>query len=179
MYRIIFIDDEPSGFFSDGREAWEAIEGGLAPAVIVTDIQMPEFSGTELIDLVRREGLEAELVIISAYRDFREAEKMIREARLALEGDFSYAVQEQTAIIQYYLANHYQERISMKELAEHLAISLIELRHQTEKNSQIGRKAAGQAGWRHKWENWYFIWYDMERHYLTHGIWLRGGATLR
>ena len=271
MYQVIFIDDEPwtlygledivdweglgfekAGAFLDGREAWEAVQNGLAPDVILTDIQMPEFSGTELIDRIRREGIEAELVIISAYRDFevarnairqgvaeyltkplkeeevrqvmekirgklekrkkvpltvleegpsgsdsqggvleeyleraasypecyvllskdgfekemkglpgkltcvqvkgfresylysalrpmeqplisgkasrshrdfKEVGRMIQEARLALEGDFSYAAQEQTASIQYYLANHYQERISMSELANQFHLS--------------------------------------------------------
>lgn len=268
MYRVIFIDDEPwallglqdivnwkelgfeaAGFFSDGKKALEAIRQEK-PDVIVTDIRMPEFSGMELIEMVRQEGIPAEVVIISAYRDFEvarsairqgvaeyltkplkeaeirqvmerlkemldekngggaelpliseeeqpgeelreflesaasypecyvllsrdgfaeelselsgkmtpikaagfkegylystltpfikplisgkasmrhpdfmEASQMIAEARLALEGDFNYSIQEQTAAIQFYLASHYAEHLSMKELAEQFHLS--------------------------------------------------------
>lgn len=97
MYRIMFIDDEPwvlyglgdiidwkelgfdvSGFFSDGEAAWEAI-CKEQPDVVVTDIRMPELSGMELISRIREKGLAAEVVIISAYRDFEVARDAIRQ----------------------------------------------------------------------------------------------------
>lgn len=104
LYTLVFIDDEPwvlrgleeilpwedygfqvVGSFSDAHEALADIRK-RAPDAIFTDIRMPKLNGLALLKTLREEGLESEVVIISAHRDFDAALIAIRE------GVFSYVL---------------------------------------------------------------------------------------
>ncbi len=56
------------GEASDGREALEQIKE-LAPAVAVLDIRMPELDGTQVLAAMRRDGLQTEVLFLSAFMD--------------------------------------------------------------------------------------------------------------
>ena len=79
--RILIIDDEPllaslfaQAFADDGYDADIALDGrsGLRlleqehHALIVTDLNMPEFDGLETIRGIRRLGLDTKVVAVSA-----------------------------------------------------------------------------------------------------------------
>lgn len=95
MLRVILIDDEPSvlvglkllidwrqnnaeicGCFTQPRQALAAAEA-LQPDLIITDIEMPEISGLDLIASLRTVCPSATCVILSAYSDFQYAQQAV------------------------------------------------------------------------------------------------------
>lgn len=95
MYKVMIIDDEPwvlarlkgicdwnaLGFVliceaNDSAQAWLEIQR-LKPDVVFTDINMPLFSGLEILETARKRGVDAEFIIISGYDDFKYAQKAI------------------------------------------------------------------------------------------------------
>jgi two-component system response regulator YesN len=96
MYKAFVVDDEPSvieglkimipwkeydfelcGEASNAREALERI-GELRPHLVITDIYMPQKSGLEMIQEVRRLGLAVEFIILSGFSEFSYAQQAIR-----------------------------------------------------------------------------------------------------
>lgn len=65
------------GEAEDGAEALR-LAIVLKPALIITDIRMPEMDGLELMQAIREQGLRAEIVILSGYDDFSYAQQAIR-----------------------------------------------------------------------------------------------------
>ena len=53
---------------ADGREALERIEE-LQPQVAILDIRMPELDGTQVLNAVRRDGLDTEVLFLSAFME--------------------------------------------------------------------------------------------------------------
>ncbi len=91
MYNIILVDDEYAvieilqeiidfekygfhlaGIYDDGREALEAIKKSHID-VVVSDIEMPEYSGLDLVSDLRRMSKDIEIVFLSAYPNFEYA----------------------------------------------------------------------------------------------------------
>ena len=62
--------------FSDGTECIEYIEKNT-PDVILTDIKMPRTSGLDIAEYVFEQGLSAQIVLMSAYREFSFAQKAL------------------------------------------------------------------------------------------------------
>ena len=97
MYSALIVDDEPAicnglrklidwegcGFSEvqtalNGREALEALRNRDVD-LVVTDIKMPEISGLDLIDIIRRtDGGSTEIIVISGYNDFKFAQQAIK-----------------------------------------------------------------------------------------------------
>lgn len=76
------IDDAKTGFqvageASNGVEAQNLLKT-LVPAVLITDIRMPEMSGIDLIRHVRDQFPELDIIIISGYGDFEYAKTGIK-----------------------------------------------------------------------------------------------------
>lgn len=59
-------DMEVVGQAGDGQEALELTERH-APDVVITDIEMPEMTGLELADEIRRRGLGARVIILTTF----------------------------------------------------------------------------------------------------------------
>jgi two-component system response regulator YesN len=59
-----------------GREALELIRR-VAPVIVISDIMMPELTGLELMEQVRKEGIEAEFILLTSHRDFQFAKKAL------------------------------------------------------------------------------------------------------
>lgn len=95
MLRVMLIDDEPNvliglqlliqwekhnaeicGTFSLPQQALRAAET-LQPDLIITDIEMPEISGLDLIASLRTVCPKATCVILSAYSDFQYAQRAV------------------------------------------------------------------------------------------------------
>lgn len=65
----------------DGDIALEMLEE-VKPDVIMTDISMKRMSGLELMEEVRKRGVQAEFIVLSAYRDFEYAQAAIENGAL-------------------------------------------------------------------------------------------------
>ena len=95
MYKVMIIDDEPwvlarlksmcnwrdMGFSivaeaDDSASAWLLMQEH-EPDVVFTDINMPGFSGLDILETARKHGVTAEFVIVSGYDDFSYAQKAI------------------------------------------------------------------------------------------------------
>ncbi len=61
-------DLELVGEAADGRDALEKIRQ-LTPAVAVLDIRMPGLDGTQVLSEMRRDGLDSEVLFLSAFMD--------------------------------------------------------------------------------------------------------------
>lgn len=87
-YNVVIIDDEPwtretikslgdwgsleleiAGEASDGDFGLEIIKS-IRPEIIITDINMPNMNGIQLISKVKELGIQSEVIIISGYDDF-------------------------------------------------------------------------------------------------------------
>ena len=84
MASIILIDDEVAvtttlrlflaekGYtvtvYNSPRQALQAIvQAPVEPDVILTDVRMPEMTGTELLQRIREEGLQSEVIVVTAF----------------------------------------------------------------------------------------------------------------
>ncbi|MDC7235116.1 MAG: response regulator, partial [Spirochaetales bacterium] len=96
MIRVVVIDDEPFllrnikqsieqadpdyrivGEAYDGEEALHIIKTAK-PDVIFTDIRMPVMDGLELITELKKNETEAEIIILSGYKEFDYAKKAMK-----------------------------------------------------------------------------------------------------
>ena len=79
MRRRIQSSLSPQGYevttCDDGMEAWQWLQRHNAPALLITDIEMPRMDGFTLIDRCRQAGLEMPILVISS----RLAEEWSRE----------------------------------------------------------------------------------------------------
>ena len=97
MYTVVLVDDEiwsleglavsldwegrgfrVVGKYTDSMEALAFIEK-TEPALLVTDIRMPDLTGIELIEKIREKKLETAVVIVSGYADFAYAKEAVRQ----------------------------------------------------------------------------------------------------
>jgi chemotaxis protein histidine kinase CheA len=62
---------------SDGQEAWNWLQSHTAPAMVITDIEMPNMDGFTLIDKARQFGITIPMVVVSS----RLAEEWSKEAQ--------------------------------------------------------------------------------------------------
>ncbi len=62
----------------NGLEALEHVRN-YAPDVVLTDIQMPECSGLELLHRIREEKHDIDILIISGYREFEYARRALQD----------------------------------------------------------------------------------------------------
>lgn len=51
----------------DGRALIEHLQRAACPALIVTDLQMPEFTGLAALKLIRRLGLAVPVILVTAF----------------------------------------------------------------------------------------------------------------
>jgi len=161
--RLIVVDDEPvilsvlTRLFSDhyetvgcasGREAKDAIAGGVD--VLLTDKNLPDISGLDLVDAAKRQQPDAEVLILTGFATLDSATAAIRA------GVYDYIVKPPRSILEVKRrvdAAFQKQRMSRanRELAESLAQRNRELEEvqselvQSEKLAGIGTLAAGIA----------------------------------
>ena len=70
--------------FADGLEAWNWIQANPQPAMMISDIEMPNMDGFSLISQCRQAGISCPILVISS----RLAEEWGREARRVGANDF-------------------------------------------------------------------------------------------
>ena len=61
---------------ADGREALDRL-GELRPRVAILDIRMPQLDGTQVLSAMRRDGLETEVLFLSAFMEPELAYKAV------------------------------------------------------------------------------------------------------
>jgi len=71
------LDMELIGAASDGIELWEMIRSEQ-PDIVITDINMPNLDGIELIRRVREKGIPCHFIIVSGYRLFEYAQNALK-----------------------------------------------------------------------------------------------------
>ncbi|MBB3113121.1 two-component system response regulator YesN [Paenibacillus phyllosphaerae] len=96
MYRVLIVDDEPwvayglsklinweelgftvVGEAHDGLTAIALIEQN-APDVVVSDIRMPGLDGIELLEEIRKRGLDTSVIFVSGYSEFQYAQQALK-----------------------------------------------------------------------------------------------------
>lgn len=65
------------GFAHDGLEVLDYINK-YNPEVVITDIQMPECSGIELLQQIHEAKMDIDILVISGYREFEYAKKALQ-----------------------------------------------------------------------------------------------------
>lgn len=95
MYKVAIIDDEPliveglsktmdwerwncqvAGYAYDGKEGMELIRRER-PNIIITDINMPDLDGLQMIAGLKSEFPDMQLIILTGYREFEYARRAI------------------------------------------------------------------------------------------------------
>ena len=96
ILRVVIADDEPRvcivvqncvhwdelnlelvGVAHNGIDLFEQIRE-TKPDLVITDIDMPEMNGLELIEAVRKQNIDCKFIIISGYRQFEYAHKALK-----------------------------------------------------------------------------------------------------
>lgn len=96
MYRIIVVEDETTvrrgivltidwsgldcvivGEAANGEEG-VALASRLTPDIIITDVKMPRMDGVEMIQKLRDSGCRSQVIILTAYGDFKYAQSALR-----------------------------------------------------------------------------------------------------
>ena len=67
-------------FIGDAEDGWKALEliESNAPDIVISDIKMPSMDGMELIEEIKRRGIETKVIFISGFSDFVYAQKAIK-----------------------------------------------------------------------------------------------------
>ncbi len=163
MFSVLLVDDEELvrvgirfsvanalsnvqvvGEASNGAEGLELIRS-LRPDIVITDIRMPQMDGLEMINAIREEDLDVQIVVLSGYADFEYArqamrygvseyllkpveEESLRETlgacidRIVKKRDLIREEKASRRVIAYIDA-HYQEEIFLDRLAEEFNFS--------------------------------------------------------
>lgn len=96
MWDVVVVDDEKqviqgmkkiipweqlglryAGDAMDGKEGLELIRA-TKPSIIITDIYMPVMNGLDMVEQLRKEQYEGEIIILSGYADFEYARQALR-----------------------------------------------------------------------------------------------------
>lgn len=96
MFRLMIVDDESVErkgiqnlltrkeyeleihLASDGEDAWNMIEAGVQPQILITDIRMPFMDGLTLIKRMRERKMDTHVIIYSAYDEFDYARQAMQ-----------------------------------------------------------------------------------------------------
>jgi two-component system, OmpR family, response regulator len=84
----------------NGRELLELfrVRGCAAPALIVTDLQMPELTGLQALRRLRRIGIPSPVILVTAFGDPRIMKEALRAGAVSvLDKPFSIAVLRELA----------------------------------------------------------------------------------
>lgn len=77
----IFEDDsdiEVVGMAIDGFEALETLQGDLQVDIVITDINMPDMNGIELMHNINDKGIDVDVLCLSMFNDIDYINKMIK-----------------------------------------------------------------------------------------------------
>ena len=128
MFRAYLVDDEPLvleelasnpliaecgyqvvGSSSDTFKAVKEIKT-LSPDVVLTDLRMPDCSGVDMIEKLRKSGAACEFIIISAFPEFEE------QRRFFLLGGFDYLLKPVSEINLQQLLNRLTGKLVDKKM---------------------------------------------------------------
>ena len=80
MSRVLSKTDVDVSLAKSGREAMELIEGGCDFTLIFLDIQMPEMSGYDTLNAIRKLGLAVPVIALTAMDDSASNDRHFQEA---------------------------------------------------------------------------------------------------
>jgi two-component system response regulator YesN len=102
--------------------ARQLMQAGIAKEIYVSGYKKAYIYCGSLQEL-SPEPVKGSIGISMKHDDFSEFSVMLREAIMALEGNFIFSENKTVASIQMYLAENYKDKINMKELAERFYLS--------------------------------------------------------
>ena len=156
MYRLVIADDEPAvlsymvkeipwenygfqicGEAGSGREALALVEK-LHPHLLITDIRMDDMSGLQVLERVRTEFPQTQVVMLSAYSLFEYAqqailhsaagylvkpiemnqlEEVLKKVQSGLKEPAAIAVEQPAELAREYIRAHFHERLTLERVA--------------------------------------------------------------
>lgn len=166
---IIIVDDEPkirngllkllashegwnvTGVFEDAKKALQFLDMHKAD-IMITDIRMPEISGLELIEDIRKKNDKISIIILSGYGTFSYAQKAIELGVIryltkptdpkelvnvieSIEKELIYELESESDSLKpkvsnliilnaiQYIESNYKNKIALKSMAEELFIT--------------------------------------------------------
>lgn len=153
MYKVLIVDDEPWVAYgisklvcweSLGFQVCENVYDGIAaaswiqenrPDVVISDIRMPGLDGIELLEKVREQRLNTEVILVSGYSEFEYAQRALQL------GAFDYLLKQIEKKMLVETLNRLKKHLDSKRLAsiksEHLLGDLFDLLESDQK-AEIG-----------------------------------------
>ena len=111
--------------FYNGKEALEAINSGIEPSLIISDINMPEINGIEFLEECRNKNLNMPAVFLTAFNDIEYAKKAInlgvKEYYTKPIEDFKEFAKDLTNYLEDYLSSKYKN-ISMDRESDFVVV---------------------------------------------------------
>jgi len=132
---------------ADGVEALMLIKK-WEPHILITDIKMPDMDGITLVKNIKDSGLNTKIIIISAYSDYEYMKKAItfsvenyllkpidNDELTSILNDIVNNLKKETShntqkkgtgavrSVTLYIEEHYQERITLKQIADKLGMN--------------------------------------------------------
>ncbi|MCF6247932.1 MAG: response regulator [Desulfobacula sp.] len=89
--------------FDSGRLAWEYIENGAKVDIVISDVDMPEMNGFELMSRVREKDPEKIFIIMSGIADY-EVQSSLAGASAFLAKPFE--INDLFSIVKCYVVDH-------------------------------------------------------------------------
>ena len=100
MYRKKF---EQSGFLVDvavgSDETLTKLRGGATPNILILDVIMPDIDGIELLELIRKEGLTSNSIVIMLTNESSQ-EKIEKAKKLGIKGYIIKAANIPTEVVE-------------------------------------------------------------------------------
>ena len=70
------VDVTVVGVASNGAECWEMVEQ-LKPDILLTDIHMQGYKGTEIARMIKEKGLLTKVIFLTGYKEFEYAREAV------------------------------------------------------------------------------------------------------
>lgn len=123
---ISLIDWERYGFelLSDARNGKIGLEYAkrYRPDIVITDIKMPVMTGLDLVEQMKKENIEAEVILLTAYEEFELAKRAlqmgVRTFVLKYEIDEEVLLRELNGCIEALKTKENMRKVRMKQYLE-------------------------------------------------------------
>lgn len=113
MYRVMIVDDEQLiritlknmmdwqaldcailALAKDGEEAWQIYQEAH-PEIVITDLKMPKMDGIELIQRIKKDNPNTQIIALSNHSDF----ELVKEAMKAGAYDYLLKVTDRKSVV--------------------------------------------------------------------------------
>lgn len=124
------------GIFTDGATALKHLEIEK-PDFAIVDIRMPNMDGIQLMERIKQQKIDTQVIVLSAYRDFEYAQKALRN------GAFAYLTKPLDNEKLLKAIEEVKEEIASKQITRHLQKKLAQI--DVEEQQQLLRTLTEKA----------------------------------